>query len=281
MRTKIAGLAITLLSFSVHAETPTIPAGVIKPAFFDSVGIKVIGFGKGAGGLNVWTVERNGTKTVMYTTADNKVIMSGVLWDAATGTNLSDAYITPEMAQQVAAAPAPAAVASGPKGTPGKISESIAGIAKLTGVKEGKGAIDKTVYVMFDPRCPYCKALYAATRSYVSKGASIKWIPVTVLGRDPQGINMVADILQDPNPVTGLARVEAGAHRPPSSIAPTTVKAVTQNEAYFYAAFQRNPQIGAAGVPVAFFQTKDGSPQMVMNLDDPMLLKQIFQDVAP
>ena len=266
------------LSAPVLAGEPSLPAGVVAPGFFGKAGVKVTGFAKAAGGLNVWTVERNGTKTVMYTTADNKVLLSGVLWDADTGANLSDAYITPDIAQQV---PSAAPVASnGPKGTPGKVSESIAGIAKLTGIKEGKGPVDKTIYVMFDPRCPYCKALYSATREWVRKGGSIKWIPTTVLGHDQNATNMVADILQDANPISGLARVETGQFRKPASVAPATLKAISQNEEYFYAAFQRNPSIGVAGVPVAFFQTKDGSPQMVMNLDDPLLLNQIFQDVS-
>lgn len=263
------------------AGEPSFPAGVVAPGFFGKAGVKVTGYAKAAGGLNVWTVERNGTKTVMYTTSDNKVLLSGVLWDADTGANLSDAYLTSDITQQIAAAaPVGPVVTNGPKGTPGKISESIAGISKLTGIKEGKGAVDKTIYVMFDPRCPYCKAFYAATRDWVRKGGSIKWIPTTVLGHDQNATNMVADILQDANPVSGLARVETGQFRPPASVAPATLKAIAQNEEYFYAAFQRNPSIGVAGVPVAFFQTKDGSPQMVMNLDDPLLLQQIFKDVS-
>lgn len=257
------------------AQTPapiTLPAGVVKPAFFDKQGIRVLGYQKGASGLNIWQVEKGATKTVFYSTPDNKTLMSGVLWEADSGKNVSDAYITSDMIASVAPQ-TPVGT-----GTPGKPSEAIAGLSALTGIKEGKASIDKTLYIVIDPRCPYCHNVYNKTRAFVKAGGTIKWLPSTVLGDNASGARLVAEVLEAKDPVRSLASVigkKTGGIQPSAQ----TMKVIAENEAYFYAAFQRNKSAGQPGVPVAFFETKDGSPQMVSNLDDDELLKRIFTDI--
>ncbi|KVV07457.1 hypothetical protein WK77_16865 [Burkholderia ubonensis] len=257
----------------------SVPAGVERPAFFASRDIKVLDYHKGPGGLNAWSVERNGVQTVLYTTADNKVLMSGVLWDAKSGVNLSDAFLKPSMIQSSTVQAADAGGAP-TRASAGAVSVPIAAVAALRGIKEGNGAAIKTVYILFDPRCPHCKNVYRDTRDFVRNGGSIKWIPTTVLGRDQMGTAMVADILQAPNPIEAMRRVESGGFRQPGKIEQSTLDAIRDNEEYFWAAFDRNKGAGVPGVPVAFFQTADGAPQMVANLDDRELLNRIFKDMG-
>jgi thiol:disulfide interchange protein DsbG len=279
------------------AATVTLPAGVNRPAFFDANNIEVLSYQHGPGGLNVWTVNRRGVSTVLYTTADNKVLLSGVLWDAKSGGNLSDAFIpeppnapaqssaqpseSPALAPQGVSVAEPLAAAStvAVPAKPGTVAAPIAGVSALRGVKEGNATAAKTLYILFDPRCPHCKNVYVETRDYVRKGLSIKWIPTTVLGRDSVGTAMVADVMQDPNPVAAMARVEMGGFRQPSVVDKATLSAIADNNEYFWAAFDRNTSVGPAGVPVGFFQTHAGMPQMVTNLEDPALLARIFKDI--
>ncbi len=277
-KTLFAGMAALAVT-QAFADGPSVPAGVERPAFFTSSDIKVLDFRKGPGGLNVWSVERNGVQTVLYTTADNKVLMSGVLWDAKSGVNLSDAFLKPSMIQSASAQAAesngaPARAKAGAPSTP------IAAVAALRGIKEGSGAAEKTIYILFDPRCPHCQNVYRDTRNFVKNGGSIKWIPTTVLGRDQMGTAMVADILQSRNPIEAMGRVESGGFRQPGKIEQSTLDAIRDNEEYFWAAFDRNKGAGTPGVPVAFFQTSDGAPQMVANLDDRELLNRIFKDMS-
>ncbi|RXF38773.1 hypothetical protein EG864_15845, partial [Enterococcus faecalis] len=64
------------------------------------------------------------------------------------------------------------------------------------GVKEGKGGIADTLYIIVDPRCPYCRKAYNITREYVKKGYTIKWIPTVALGDPANGLPLAATILQ-------------------------------------------------------------------------------------
>jgi thiol:disulfide interchange protein DsbG len=264
----------------VAASTPiVVPAGVITPPFFNKQGIVVTGFKKGVAGLNVWQVEKGATKTVFYTSADNKVLMSGVLWDADTGSNISDKYINHDMVIPLAAASVPAGAV--PASAPTAIkSLALSGVARLAGIKEGNGSVDRTLFVMFDPRCPYCHNVFKKTRQFVANGGTIKWIPTTILGDKANGVKLVADIMQASNPIDAMAKAMLGVGRQTGSATPnsTTAKAVADNEAYFFAAFESNAGAGQAGVPVAFFQTATG-PQMVSGIDDDALLKRIFTDI--
>lgn len=284
-------LMLMLVPIFAHSQTVALPPGVVKPAYFDHKGIKVVAYQKGVSGLNIWQVEKGSTKTVFYSTPDNKVLMSGVLWDSATGANISDAYITAEMvanpvALAVAVPPAvsipdvtavPLAQKDGVFG-PKITSEAIKNIAPLVGVKEGRGTIDKTLYIMFDPRCPYCHSVYNKTRAYVKAGGTIKWLPVVVLGDKANGMRLVADILQARDPAAAMVKV-LGKPVGVATADANTTKVVQDNEAYFFAAFERNKAVGQAGVPVAFFETKTGEPQMVSGIDDDELLKRILADI--
>ncbi|MCA8197359.1 DsbC family protein [Burkholderia vietnamiensis] len=298
----LAGLAVSLGAMAAPTDSAVqVPPGVVKPAFFESHGIHVVGYQKGVGGLNVWQVERNGMQTVFYTTPDNKALISGVLWDAATGAVQSDAYITTAMTSpanvarikgEASVTQAVADAASGvqvaersgsqapEKASPGGVSESISGVAALTGIKEGRGSAARTIYIMFDPRCPHCRNVYDQSRDFVRRGGSIKWLPVTVLGNAPDGLNRVAAILQSKDPVQAMNVIEHSAVVPQADVKPTTVNTVSANEAYFWAAYTRNPSAGQPGVPVAFFQDRNGAPQMVSDIDDPALLKRIFGEMG-
>lgn len=273
---------MALLPALASAQAPVAGAPA-QPGFFAKQGIKVLSYQKGAGGLNVWQVQRGLTKTVLYTTPDNKVLLSAVLWDAATGSNLSDAYITRDMvvaqADKAGLATAPAAIVDSGNYSPTKVSDAIKGISTLTGIKEGGAPIDKTLYIIFDPRCPYCHSVYKKTRQFVKDGGTIKWIPTTLLGNRSAGGMMVADMLQSRKPLRALD--DAMLKQTPGTTAPTaaTQKTIDENEAYFFAAFDKNKSAGAVGVPVAFFETKSGAPQMVSGIDDDALLKQILTDI--
>lgn len=269
MRTFVAGMMLLMsMLIGQQAFAGSLPAGVTKPQFFDRQGINVLSYQKGPGGLNVWKVERNGKRALFYTTSDNKVLISGVIWDASSGQNLSDNFITPDLQSESTAA----------QFSPDKTPEAIKGIDMLTGIREGSGSMDKTLYIMFDPRCHHCHAAYKKTRQFVANGGTIKWIPVTVLGQPEDGARKVAGILQSSNPAKAFAAAMAGA---PAVETPNakTAQAIKENEAYFWAAFERNPTAGNAGVPVAFFVTKQGIPQMIGGVDDDLLLNQIFSDI--
>ncbi|MEN5142106.1 hypothetical protein [Pseudomonas juntendi] len=248
----------------------------------------------GLGGLTAWTVEKNGHQVVLFSTPDSAVLFTGVAWNAETGSNISDAFL-PGVAQAVVAPPvaAPvAAVPAAPQMSPveapnvreaaamdgsfkGAIPESMKTVDSLAGIKEGKGGIGDTVYIIIDPRCPYCREAYNLTRAYAAKGHSIKWIPSAALGNPADGVPLAATILQakDQNM---LARVLGKHEQVRSEPSPETVEQLSTNLAFLFAAFEHNGK-EQAGVPAAFFiDHRTGKPRMMTGLSQAVVIEDIF-----
>lgn len=243
----------------------------------------------GAGGLTAWTVEKNGRKVVLYTTADSQAIISGIVWDSLTGRNLSDKFITdaPNVAppiggthtqspvSQLQTTPPPGALIGAYSGA---IPESIKTIDSLMGVKEGKGGPADTLYVIYDPRCPYCRKAYAMTRDYVKRGFTIKWIPALALGNPGQGIPLAAVVLQTKpgDQSETLRRVLGNKEEIVTTPTKSTEEALKRNLDFFFAAFQNNG-VEQAGVPAAFFLDKrTGKPRMMTGVSEQPVIESIF-----
>ena len=206
------------------------------------------------------------------------MFFAGAMWDGITGGNVSDPlYASPLMTGEEssgAATPAAPTVAGKPAGVPGSIKR----LGELVGVKDGDAPIEKTLFVFFDPRCPYCHQLYEVTRNSAAlKGRAIVWLPVTILGQKERGAAIVADILQREKPAEGLQIAFSGFANANATPNAKTTAAIQENERIFWAAFQANPGAGQASVPVAFFMDKAGNPQMVAN--PAASLAKIFQEM--
>lgn len=277
------------------ASMPAAAAGIDQAALVRRYGNIVEQRPLGAGGLTAWTVEKNGRRVVLYTTNDGQAIISGIVWDAFTGRNLSDAVLPamPAVQPPLGAAPAaavPAAAAPGglvlptpPAGAlngkfSGKLPESIKTVDTLAGIKEGKGGPADTLYVIFDPRCPYCRQAYNRTREYVKRGHTIKWIPAVVLGNPEQGAPLAATMLQAgaAGQAEALRRVLGNKEEVATPPSKTTLEALARSENFFYAAFQNN-HVDKVGVPAAFFlDKKTGQPRMMMGVSEMPVIEEIF-----
>jgi len=237
----------------------------------------------GVGGLTAWTVEKGGRKLVLYTTADTQALFTGVVWDAATGRNLSDQFIPGNamVAAQLMAVPPVAAEQSGVRAAAfdgkftGTIPESMATVDSLAGVKEGKGGIADTLYIIVDPRCPYCRKAYNITREYVKKGYTIKWIPIVALGDPANGLPLAATILQSKDKDV-VERVLGKHEQIRTQPTKETEEALSISLAFMFAAFEQNGG-QQAGVPVAFFiDRRTGKPRMMTGVSEMVVLEDIF-----
>lgn len=230
----------------------------------------------GVGGLTAWTVEKGGRKVVLYTTGDAEAIFTGIVWNAATGRNLSDQFSSVNVAQggvrAPSAAPNPVRSSAFDGDFTAEIPESMKTVDSLAGFKEGDGDIANTLYIIIDPRCPYCRSAYDISREYVKRGFSIKWIPTVALGDPANGLPLAATLLQSEDP-DAIDRVLG--HRQPVKTQPTkeTEDALSLNLAFMFAAFEQN---GAqqAGVPVAFFiDRRTGHPRMMTGVSERVVLE--------
>ena len=246
------------------------------------------------GGITQWTViSKSGKPVQLYTTPDGKALFSGVVWNLETGQNVTDALMVPpsgsdpnfaaRLPQVVAPGTPKSNLVSGPNALPSafdgkaptQIPEAIRLVDGLAGYKEGKGGPADTLYVIIDPRCPYCRRAYLNTREYVKNGATIKWIPTAALGRPEQGLPLAATILRANNPDV-VARV-LGNHEqigtPPTDF---ELKQLDSSLDFMFEAFKQNNEPNP-GVPVAFFiDRRSGKARMMMGVSEQVVIEDIF-----
>ena len=136
-------------------------------------------------------------------------------------------------------------------------------LAKLAAVEDraGKPEGGPTVYIFFDPRCPYCHAAFKALQSKVAA----RWIPVVVLGNPEDGRALARGILAANDPIGALRATfdKQGMRGAPS----TELDAkLTENMEAFAAIFQASPQT-RPGVPTFFIPRPDGRLTMLVGYE--------------
>lgn len=286
----LAGAAVTAL-VSRTADNAAVSGDEIK-AKVSKYARVISSTSVGAGGLTAWTLEKDGKQVVLYSTSDGGALISGVVWNLDTAKNLTESLGVAQGALSMQAQP-PAPTTSNPVAGDryiypnepvaaamdgdfkGEVSESMKTVDSLKGFKEGAGDINNTVYIIFDPRCHYCRDAYNATRQLVSRGKTIKWIPTAALGEPEQASPIIATILQskDKDVLNRILSKHESINTKPT---PETIKAMNDNLSFMFAAFKQNTG-QQAGVPVAFFvDHRTGKPRMLTGVSDASVLQDIF-----
>lgn len=262
--------------------------------------------------LFAWLVERNGYQTTVYITPDGTQIFAGVLLsgDAKNPVQLlsqSSNTSRTEPNALLASTPVQPVTAEKPSvqtsdedtdsteeaashdgdgpsyAMQGSFQKEVPNVIKLAdslmSVKEGKGEMGDTVYIFVDPRCPYCRKLYNATRELVKNGrATIKWIPVPIL-QDPidpkRGNRLVATILQNEDPAF-LERVLGRKEDLQSSPAPETLEGLDNSRKFMETLFHYDNR-DRIGVPAALFvDHRDGRAKLRTGVSEPVIFNDIF-----
>lgn len=149
------------------------------------------------GGLNSWILKApNGKHSVFYTTADEKVLINGTVWDSLSKSNISDSNKNKAKALNTATNTQVNANTKNQSAVNGYSHPVFTAVKHLKGIKEGKGSDNDTVYIVFDPRCTYCHQAFNNSRSYVARGATIKWIPTLALGESASALQISAGLLR-------------------------------------------------------------------------------------
>lgn len=255
--------------------------------------------------MTAWIInlKESGQPTLFYTTKDGKTLATGTLFDVKTGESVTEKI--QEAFYEIAGRPtteAPAGEAAAqPPGqnaeqdlTPGQAIGKWDGevpavftetLERLGGFKEDPSISPaNTIYMVYDPRCPYCTELFDVTRNIdmKAKGVTIKWLPTVALG-----------LSGDDDPVVGQAAYGLDAKNvsdfalvftSPKGSKPT-VAAVTEahqtaldaNLELLYAASEQTFPGQPKSVPAAFYLDKrNGQPRMVYGPQQADILKSIF-----
>ena len=258
--------------------------------------------------LFAWLVERNGYQTTVYATPDGTHIIAGVLLNGGEQSTPSIVDQLKAKHSQAETTPLADTRASSTRSDGGTSSSTADTLAQdddnaqnltyamqgqflkavpavinwadeLKGFKEGRGDKTDTVYIFFDPRCPYCREVYNMTRKHVASGRiSIKWIPVSILNdsQDPKrGARLAATILQNDDPAF-LERVLGRKEDIQSSPAPETLKAIDDNERFMDILFRYGNR-GAIGVPAALYlDHREGRAKLKTGISEPIIFNDIF-----
>lgn len=246
-------------------------------------------------GLTAWTIKaKNQKEAIFFTTADEKTIIHGTVYNAKDKKNLSNQLkqnkIKPQGQKQIL---------SSAKGYDHEVFKAV---KKLHGVVDGNKENPNTVYVLYDPRCLYCHQAFNKTREYVKNGASIKWIPLLAINQSENGKQMAAGLLRK-NSIEAINSAFNGSDKEKNSIKviPTSKELETINlhNEFLKAVFFHHEDIVIVphdekmerknlrekgltppplkpGVPLAIFVNKQGVLEARRGISEDIALQYIF-----
>jgi len=140
-------------------------------------------------GLKGWVVSRGGQANVVYTT-DGGVVLIGALVNGQ-GEDLTAGFLDKYTS------------------SPG-LKQGFLDLQKLPAITVGtsSGASTRSVWIVFDPNCPYCSLTYRTLKQYANGQIQFKWVPVAYLRPDSAG--RAEAILASADPAKALDQNETG-----------------------------------------------------------------------
>lgn len=255
--------------------------------------------------MHAWFVKlkSDGSPALFYTTKDGKTMAAGTLWDSESGDPISNELTEklvknnpelgggPEVEPEATAAAAPGQADLTPGQAIGDFDGEVPALFNaldgLGGFKEDASvAPEDTIYVLYDPRCPYCHKLFEVTRDIdmKAKGVTMKWLPTVALGSQGPEDPAVAQAALGLE-AKSVAEFEAslsGTNSNPDKVANLTedhFEALDANLALLYDATDRTMPGQPKAVPAVFYLDKrNGAPRLVYGAQEPEVLKSIFGD---
>ena len=294
IKLSIVATLLALTSFSAFAE----PSENLRKKMTEFGNVKAVSETESKG-VYAWMLEKNGKTLVLFNTPDEQHIFKGTMWRLKDKKVISDQYAieslnyaSTEFRDRVLKANnlGSSAKKQGPSASANEqyvaggymnlkwnkntIPESIKMLDSLAGVKEGKAKAVDTLYIIYDPRCPWCHEAFAATRKYVKKGYSIKWIPTAALGATEFGYGLAAAVLQNPKVLA-----ESFSKDKKLVVKPTqkNIDDLNYNLTFLREAIKAKTGESQAQVPAGFFLNKQtGNPEIVFGLSEKVILENLF-----
>jgi len=230
-KTAVAILLLAPGSLAMAADYPKIIQSIIDK------GVKVEKSFPAASNMKGWVVSQNGKYMIVYTTPDDKTLLSGMLIDE-NGENLTAVHSDKHI----------------PRPDYGALYKDL---GKASFAVEGKSKNPKsTLYVFFDPNCPYCQMAWKALQPYEKVGLQVRWLPVAYLR--PSSQTKAAAILEASDKGAAfrdtMQNLGHGKETPAAgaaSIKPKTAAKIQKNS-------ELMRKFGMTGTPGIIWKDKDG-----------------------
>jgi len=230
---RLAAVAFLLLGLAGCATDGTTNAAMTPAGYPEPVAMIVRQGGEAQSlgreyGMDGWLVKLGGSVRAMYVTPDGKGAVVGLLHGEG-GENITVRQVEALARQVVADSPAPAvkpaekvevqpAVPAAPANDSDVALRAWAEASSLKYVSLGDVKAP-VVYVMFDPRCPYCTSYLADLLDGPISGdkLNVRLLPVSVLGEE--SVKMAAGLLSAADPAEAFLRHAIGGGSVPEATA--------------------------------------------------------------
>lgn len=219
--------------------TPTFAGQPVPPVLNGAVsaGVNVVRQFPAASGLTGWVLSQGGKHSIVYTTADKKTLIAGVLIDER-GQNLSSLHESAQVPQP-------------------DLTAAFRQLEKTAYIAEGSARNPKSlIYAFVDANCPYCHYMWQAVQQYEAVGLQVRWIPVATLG--PTSMPKAIEVLAATDKVAAFRRMEESHGKPwtpPAGVDEASQPAIA-------AAIRKNGELmnsfGIAGTPGVVWRDKQG-----------------------
>lgn len=230
---------VALVAAGMHtaafAAVPTPP--VLDRAL--AAGLKIVRQFPAASGLTGWVLAQGGNYSLVYTTADGKTLVAGVLVDGK-GQNLSAQHEERYL-------PKP------------DFTAAYAQLEKAAFVAEGAARPRSVIYAFVDPNCPFCHLMWRAVQPYQAAGLQVRWIPVATLG--PTSMPKSIAVLAAADKAAAFRRMEENHGKPwvdegkTEATHPAVAAAVRANGALM-------DRFGIGGTPGVVWRDTNGKVQV-------------------
>lgn len=260
-------------------------------------------------GLTAWKIKPNGLDRhfIFYTTANGKALLTGSIWDAQTGTEISsgiklvqDSMIYNQEAGIITNESDGSAIdTAAAEQSSGERDMSFASIDgngealgdyaeqpplvfelldKMKGFKTSEASATDTVYVFYDPRCPICKDAFDKIDliDLKAKNVAVKWLPTTALGNNEDGQLRAAVGFQTTD-YTEFSK-SIGGNQIAKSITELERQYLEDNlQVLITSAEETYGKDYNIKVPAAIYMNKkEGVPKLLFGITDEKALKTIF-----
>lgn len=165
----------------------------------------------------------------------------------------------------------------------GEIPQVFEVLDKMSGFKENPSITpENTVYIIYDPRCPYCHEFFEDSRhlNLKDKNITLKWLPTNALGESPDALKLAtaglrAKSSEDFAKSLGKVGEAIGADNPTDAekqAIDANFQLLLQAHEQAFANSQTNPS-----VPATFFLDKrTGEPRLIYGISIPEIRKTIL-----
>lgn len=256
-------------------------------------------------GLTAWKIKPEGLdrQFIFYTTANGKALLTGSIWDATTGTEISSGIklVQDSMLYNQEAGKADADAEAENTGAESGVDLSAISIDgngeaigeykgempfiidlvnEMKGFKTNEAKPADTVYVFYDPRCPVCNEAFDKIDliDLKKRNIAVKWLPTTALGNNEDGQKRAAVALQSKDPKDFKASMKGT--KSADSVSELEIEYLADNLQVLVAATHEVPAYGKdynIKVPAALYMNKTtGVPKLLFGITDDKALKTIF-----